>query len=150
MKNLEPTLTSSANLDESFDNATGGSTPSSTNTNSGKIDYNALIAGGLGLATVLATSATQPRGEEEVACGRPQPTWNAATLDAHNKCVENFRAGKQGNGTYQGDNNYTPPVEDSSSTNWFLIGGIALAAIGLGIGAYFMFRKKPPVVVPTP
>ncbi len=152
MKHLDESLSTSI-LDESFNNATGDTvaTPAKTSTNKGSgIDYNALIAGGLGLATVLATSATQPRGEEEISCGRPQPTWNAARLDAHNKCVENLRSSNQGSYSNQnygnGDNGSS---QDSSGTYWLLIGGITLAAIGLGIGAYFMFRKKAAAIPAT-
>ncbi len=138
MKNLEPTLTSSANLDESFDNATGDSTPTST-TKGNSIDYNALIAGGIGLATVLATSALQPRGEEETACGRPQPTWNAARLDTHTKCVESFRANKTGGGTYTGDNTGNPPVSEKS-TPWGWIAGISLGVVSLVVGGIIWYK----------
>ncbi len=143
MKNLDQSLSTST-LDESFNNAVGDTADSK-----GKVDWNSVILASIPVVTAAVTAGTQPRGEEEVACGRPQPTWNSARLDTHNKCVENFRASKQGIGTYQDNGTYTGLNEDTSGTNWLLIGGITLAVVGLGIGAYFVFRKKAPVVNPA-
>lgn len=142
MKNLDNSL-NTENLDESFSNADAETT--NPKAKSG-VDYNALIALAAGLATTAIVAGTTPRGEEEVACGRPQPTWSSSRLDTHNKCVENFRTRGQSS-SYSVDN--TSNTNDSVTDNkfpWGWVVGITLGVVGLSIGGYFIFRNKNAVV----